>query len=721
MYQHKPFIWEANEKRPWELHRQLTGMLGTNPYFNHNSASRNQMLGQHLTQTPVIAKPTVRRSQTGVEDEYGRFTFSIKMPVDGRIIAKIPKYRSLQGEDEINGECEIYLFYINIETGELDTLVLPLYHSNHQYFGFRYKTVYPLDQINVGDIIKGGTILLDSPSVDRNQQYMQGRECNVAYLSLPQVAEDGIMICKDVLPSFRMSYFVEIPVSVGEEFFALNMYGDENYYKAHPDIGEYVRDDGILIALRAIDPDNTIIGESIYDVRQHDDSRDKMYYVKPGSRIVDVEVFHGRSDLDEYKFDNEKSIMKYAKAYHRFCEEVLTIHRRLDREYSNKGQILQLSPRAEQLLTSLMLPIDKNFSQIKVNHRKSPVDTFRIVFKIEYHETPRLGNKFTNQHGGKGVITYIAEPEEMPVDANGNRADFVIDPHSVLGRTNVGQVVEQYMNGSCRDVAFEVGKRLGCKMHQRNSIPDVTKVYEQQRDLFESVWQYICLFYQDLMPSYLESLEKDLSDRKDADDIRILITAGILEELFFNYTPAGHDRETLAIVHDLETHFVHVYGPVEYVDTAGHRVKTKRPVRVASQYFFQLEKDANDHMAASSGKRNHFGVIAQPTRAERYQTPMTIKNVRFGGESEIRLMITYAPPVMAADFIDGNNNEDVHREKCRSIVEAINPSRLEYSVDRSKFKIGSSDPLKQVKHSLECAGIRFTYNPYVPDYTSTMV
>lgn len=48
-----------------------------------------------------------------------------------------------------------------------------------------------------------------------------------------------------------------------------------------------------------------------------------------------------------------------------------------------------------------------------------------ITFVIEHLIVPTIGYKETDIHGGKGVICSVREDEDMPMDADGNRADLV--------------------------------------------------------------------------------------------------------------------------------------------------------------------------------------------------------------------------------------------------------------------------------------------------------
>ncbi len=75
-----------------------------------------------------------------------------------------------------------------------------------------------------------------------------------------------------------------------------------------------------------------------------------------------------------------------------------------------------------------------------------------IVIKTE--EKMKLGDKTVGRFGNKGTITKILPDSEMPKDKDGNAMDIIIDPSSVPGRMNLGQIMET----SAANIAEKQGK-----------------------------------------------------------------------------------------------------------------------------------------------------------------------------------------------------------------------------------------------------------------------
>jgi DNA-directed RNA polymerase beta subunit len=75
---------------------------------------------------------------------------------------------------------------------------------------------------------------------------------------------------------------------------------------------------------------------------------------------------------------------------------------------------------------------------------KAPFPGIRIVFKIERYDECVIGDKITNNHGGKGVLTYIEKDENMPVTPWGERIDIILNPIACINRMNPGTLYELY-------------------------------------------------------------------------------------------------------------------------------------------------------------------------------------------------------------------------------------------------------------------------------------
>lgn len=397
---------------PNQFHRELMGVLSLSPFDPYNSAARKQMFSSHIGQTLVIDGSTERRIQTGMEREYGKYTFAIKMPCDAEIIRCIDRYpRTLDGS--IRHNPETLVIYEDVETKQVGCLSLVDYFSHHQYFGFAYKSKPAAKKLRAREFVAKDTVLMDSPSITDSGGYKYGRECNVAFMAHPAVSEDGILISRDVLEQFKFKTYETREVEWGSTHFPLNLYGDDNNYKPHPDIGDVIRPDGLLMALRSHDELFAPVEQSFGRTREVDHIFDKCVYaagpgdkVKGIGRVIDIKVQH---DPDSARpttpIGMDVQTTKYNDARLRYYKEIHNEYLRLKRE---RGARLSLSKEFHRLVVeaiSVIGPASKHVEGAKRErvvkiHRGVPLDDWRVEFVIEYEITPTIGFKLTDCHGG---------------------------------------------------------------------------------------------------------------------------------------------------------------------------------------------------------------------------------------------------------------------------------------------------------------------------------
>lgn len=65
-----------------------------------------------------------------------------------------------------------------------------------------------------------------------------------------------------------------------------------------------------------------------------------------------------------------------------------------------------------------------------------------ITVHVSTDKVAEEGDKLVGRYGNKGIITAILPDDEMPVTANGDKADMIMSPYGVPGRINVGQIYE---------------------------------------------------------------------------------------------------------------------------------------------------------------------------------------------------------------------------------------------------------------------------------------
>lgn len=697
--------------QPNQIHRELMGVLSLSSFDPFNSASRKQMFSSHIAQSLVIKGSTERRIQSGMEREYGKFTFATKFPVDAEVIKTIQRYPQTIDISGIKHNPETLVIYEDANTKEVGCLSLTDFYSNHPYFGFELKRTKELSRVKKGEAFREGTILQDSPSINETGGYQYGRECNVAFMSHPAVAEDGIMICRDVLEHFTTKIYERRVVEWGSRQYPLNLYGDENIYKPHPDIGDYVRDDGLIMALRSEEPDFAPVEQSINATMEFDNCFNNLVYAgRRGGRVKDIRVMHDSvSAIPTTLIGMDVQTDRYDVARRRYYQEIHDEYERLRRA---RGGKINLSKEFHRLVVEAISvigntrgkPLTGNEERVTKLYRGIPLDDWRVEFVIEYDVVPTIGFKLTDTHGGKGVICHIAERHEMPTDAAGNSADMVMDPNARNSRMNLGGLYEPYINANMRDTLVTFRNLLGLENKGQN----VDIQYLKNHPQYEFVKSRLLRWYEVVIPGthelFVSGQYKDFSKH----------LAYTLKNGHYIEFPPDNDPEGPQIVRELEAEFPSVYGPVTFIGNSGLRRVTKAKVRIGSMYIIMLDKIGDDRTAVSSSKLQNFGVLAPITSRDKHASPIRRQAIRAFGETEVRILTATIGPEKMAELLDRNNNILTHREGLDTILEADKPTNIAHFVDRSKNPLGNARPLQLVKHLGFCGGWRFAFKPFVP-------
>lgn len=389
------------QRTPNELSPEFLSINGLNSFVGAVSSSRSQMFGSHISQRLVIAGQQNRYLLTGMEKEFGKYTFSVKMPVDGRILSIHDRYRQTFGKDAINDNPQTIVLYEDEHTKEVGIIELPKFFSFHQYFGFPYIQKPGLSKIFKRSYIPKDTVFLDSPSKGPQDEYKYGIQLNMAYMSHPSVSEDGIMISRDVLPRLKFKTYERRVVEFGSKKFPLNLYGTVNEFKAFPDIGESIRDDGLLMAFRTYDPLLAPVDQSVHDIMEYDPLFDDCVYTPSGGKVIDIRIYSDKGGSINTPVGMAAQADKYLESSRVFYQSIINEWQRLKKI---KRDSLQITPEFHRLVVEALASVDDSrVSKINKIYRMAPLDDYRIEFIIEYEITPSTGFKLTDSVGGVGV------------------------------------------------------------------------------------------------------------------------------------------------------------------------------------------------------------------------------------------------------------------------------------------------------------------------------
>lgn len=698
-------------RRVNELSPELLGVHALNYATAYNAPARGVMFAGHFAQRLVIKGSEPNIIQTGAEEEFGKYTLSIKMPEDGTILRVIERYPTNSPTETIGFNPETLVIYRSHATGVIDAFTIP-YHSNHHpNFGFKYEPKQAYQSLAAGRSFPKDQVFADSPAISGESHYTYGKNLNTIYMSHPNVGLDGYVISRDVLDDFEFRIYESRTVEFGASEFPLNLYGTVDEYKPFPEIGEYIREDGLVAALRRYDASIAPALLSRRDLMQVDHFFDNRTYSRPGvGRVVDMTVIHSENVNRQLPPEMTEQLNKYARALIRFHREIVNFDAMMsaDSRRNNGGAAPNYSKLFHRMVVESRAMVENENSRNRQNltliHRKEPLDGWRVTFTIEYLIKPDRGFKLTCCNGGKGVFCRIEEPENMPVDEDGNRADIITGPDSIPGRMNLGRLYTPYFTGAARDIRKQMLEEIGIDRNFKGKMtPD--ELIQYSGPGMDKAIQTLLLLYSIVSPRTHDEFANVLTPEE-----RLCWLTDIVNDKIYLYIPIESEKMLDQMVLEIEKNFKLVYGPVSYVGRSGKRVTTKNKFRIAPLYMMLLDKIADAWLSVDIGKHNNFGILAAMNKADKHSTPWRKTPPRLFGETESQLYCCYGGREMIAELLDRSGSIASQKAISKKILTCNDPVNIDEVIDREEIQFGNARPIQIAQHLFNCAGFSVVYS-----------
>lgn len=470
--------------QPNELNERLVGIPALNPFFRSVSGPRAAMFNKHVSQRPTLLTPSSQRLVTGVGHELGKYTYSLKIPAGAYIVDVIPKHvQTVHTGPNFRNSLTTVVFE-DTETQVIDILELTRHHSQHQYFGFEYKyDQNALSEIRPDNRVMHDIVVADSPAKGEYGDYKFGIHANMTLTSDPVGIEDGIKISESFCKKLAFNCFETRQITFNSAGIGLNLYGDENNYKLFPEIGERIRPDGRLFAVRetaeslapALLSRKSLMTPTLYDT---------CTYGKPGAEVIDVEVIKGSMQQPVFYSGMEEQLEAHHQISVRYYNRIYDAYKKVKKIY---GDSLKISPSFSRLVREAIAYLNMGSTPLSYRGRNRLTGwTVKITYKTTM--TPVDGFKLSDTMGGKGVVCAVVPDEEMPVNEIGIRADVIMDDKSPYKRTIMGKHQELYINASLDKLIY-----------------DVRKMVEDGKDeSYLKAYEHILGFYKIVSPKYYE-------------------------------------------------------------------------------------------------------------------------------------------------------------------------------------------------------------------------
>lgn len=682
-----------------ELKLEFLSMAGINPFCSTVSSPRMVMDASHTAQRPSLISPDEPVIKTGIEFELGKYINDVRAEHDYTVKAVIPKYKEYGVENppvytviaEYEEDGQLFIDYIDVDT----------YRSTHGFFGYTLTPTEAFNDLSYNSVIPKNTVLAKTASLSDDGTYMYGLNPNVAFMSHPSVAEDGIVISESFAEKSKFTSISKRTINITKDLIPLNAFGDENVFRFIPNIGEKVREDGLLCAVRHRNDWFSVSDMSDRNLREIDATFDTSTYVTPGSVVIDVKVIRGNYAKSEYTSKMTAQLDMYAEMFVNYNRNIVIKFDQLMNEKKalyGSHDAVRLTPRMSQLVKNAMITVSSaDNGKYKLSYRKLPIDQYRIEVTVLTIIKPDHGYKFTDISASKGVVCRVLPDYMMPVDELGNRADVITDSMSTISRMNLGRAYQLYMSAASRDNTRRLKEHYEAKY-------GVDFIYKLQTEDIVYFRNYVHGFYSLINPDMVEFLES-----LNQEDLYNHLLECLNKQIIIYFPPDNAYNITDVITAIEGSIYKPHLGKISYVDELGRQVTSKEDVRIGQLYIMALEKIANDYSGVSSAKVNNFGFPVKAANIDKHKYPHSLTPTKTLGETEVRILTSFGGPEVVAEMFDVNLNPISHKLLVKNMLESDKAFDPNFQIDRDIVEYGNTKSLGILRHMFTAAGFDYDY------------
>lgn len=588
------------------------------PFNDTNSGSRKIMQGIQKEQSIQLCKAETPIIMTGYENKFAYLSSNyVRADTQYRVVDKIHKYSN-----------KYYALLYDAAHRRLHCIERVAYEYRTEIYGINIDNS-GLDKFNVGEVIPQGTTLVRSDSFDEEDNKTDGINLTTVYMALGLTTEDPIVISQSAANRFKSPLFNEIEIVINENDIPLNMYGDDNYYKAFPNIGEKIKD-SIVCAIRRERKDD----EALYS-----QSKERLKtlmisdttYISDGE-IVDIDIYCNNPDkledmyyqqLKEYYEHNIEFSLNLYKAVDKFMEK----HPDTKMTYDMQA----IYRKCKDTANGIPYIKDKVFNNI----------ILRVITRE--NKVLRKGDKITDRYGGKGVISAILPDDQMPLYyRNGNwyAVDAIYNSSTIINRLNPGQSFETELTWIGAKLLEAIGVYwYPAKSEDMRSGMSYSSRATVLNDAEQTVLQYLSLINMDYAMDFHRIIASTPIEMR-IEEMDCLIENGNIPVVI---TPMKNEM-TIDILRNIYNTFPWIKEEYVYInqkDSNGNirKIRTNRPLVVGKKYIYRLKQLAEEKFSAVSLASTNIRGENTKTKANKLHiSPIAKTPVRIGGMEASELM-----------------------------------------------------------------------------------
>lgn len=372
------------------------------PFAAHTSSQRLAMLSSHANQALVLHGGEPPRVGTGFESMIGEYEFDpTKREQDIQILAIIPKYIIGTGAFPIRNNPTITVIYRGNSDGKVNYFHLNTFTKCMDGYGYENKwqnTHY----LSVGNYVPRDVKFTSSP-IHKGNFYSMGTNANTAYMSLDGVTKDAFIISESLAKKLNSSAIKTIDFKVSPEQIPLNLYGNDMEYRFMPDIGEQVREDGLLCCFRK-PTDDTFISDTMGDALSAPQILHDLTYVVPyNATIMDITIDINRNYKNRIPENIYTQMIKYKESINQYYLKIIEAYQRAvadNTPISSPFNTLVTDAYAMLLAEGIRVPGFNKRMNISLMKKKDPIEFMHISVTYMYDNVVANGYKISDRQGG---------------------------------------------------------------------------------------------------------------------------------------------------------------------------------------------------------------------------------------------------------------------------------------------------------------------------------
>lgn len=570
------------------------------------SATRSTMWTNHLKQFTTLNSGEFPRVFTGYENMFGRASSAfITAKNNYEVIAKIEKYADNPGY--------LYaLFFYDTDNKKYRVLFKRTSEVLTEKFGFLYNNE-DLDKLKVGDTVAKGDVLYKSSSFDKENNYCYGRNPLCAYILEAGNIEDAYVVSKDFADSMLSHKISNVKISINDNDFLLNLYGDGEHYKVLPDIGEFV-DRQVVAAKRRIVNDEILYSMKKSNMRRINSLSDKIYYSK--GYVTDIEIYSNK-EIDEIPVtEYNEQLIYYLKNQTRYYQEILgECQKIIDTGEDYDDDIGFIYNRAKQIL-------DPSY---KWRDNENVFSNIIVEVRVERDDKLLDGSKITGRFGDKGVIRVRAN-EEMPFMEDGRRIDVVASPLSCINRLNTFLYIEVSLN------------------HMANQLCEQLKKFTSLSDKHKHLMRFMSYFNERNEATELDKAYKNMT-RKEKEEFFARLENE--HSLYINYPPMWESMPAIDKIEQLYDEFGFTRDQL-YLKKWGRVIPLMHKVVVGEKFVIKLKQTSDKNFSArSTGYLSQRGLPEKSNKVKTNELLFSTTPITIGRDENNNIGIGVSPFMLA--------------------------------------------------------------------------